>query len=233
MALLNKPSIPAVVASIITHNPPVYECLKAKLINYHALAANIKSEVERKAGKPTTVNTIVVAIMRFSDSIEDAGGDHEGPLNVLQAARITLASDVVDVTIKTKKSELLPMVKQIAELSSALNEPIHLFQLSNSIKLIADEAEYMALIRGSLGKGHIAKETTKLSRLDIHLSPEVEINPEFGLFLTELLYRQGIRIHQTYIGEETILILDRDEGPKAYEILREEIDRSRTVVAER
>ena len=232
MALVNKPSIPAVVASIITHNPPVYECLKGKLINYHALAANIKSEVEKKSGKPTTVNTIVVAIMRFSDSVKKAGGQSEGALRVLKAARITLASDVVDVTIKTKKSELLSMVKLIADLSSALNEPIHLFQLSNSIKLTADEAEYVALIRGSLGKGHIAKETTKLSRLDIHLSPEVEITPEFGLFLTELLYRHGIRIHQTYIGEETILILDRDEGPKAYEILREEIDRSRTALAE-
>jgi hypothetical protein len=170
--------------------------------------------------------------MRFSDSIQDAGGDHEGSLRILKAARITLASDVVDVTIKTKKSELLLMVKQIAELSSTLNEPIHLFQLSNSIKLIADEAEYMALIRGSLGKGHIAKETTKLSRLDIHLSPEVETTPEFGLFLTELLYRHGIKIRQTYIGEESILILDRDEGPRAYEILREEIDMSRTATAE-
>jgi hypothetical protein len=233
LALVNKPSIPAVVASIITHNPPVYECLKAKLINYHALAANIKSEVEKKAGKPTTVNTIVVAIMRFADSIREADdGENRGALRILKAARITLASDVVDVTIKTKKSELLSMVKLIAELSSTLNEPIHLFQLSNSIKLTADEAEYVTLIRGALGKGHIAKETTKLSRLDIHLSPEVEITPEFGLFLTELLYRHGIRIHQTYIGEETILILDRDEGPKAYEILREEIDRSRTALAE-
>jgi hypothetical protein len=232
MALVSKPSIPAVVASIITHNPPVYECLKERLINYHALAANIKSEVERKAGKPTTVNTIVVAIMRFSASVRETGGRHVGPLNVLKAAHVTLASDVVDVTIRTKKSELLPMVKQIAELSSALNEPIHLFQLSNSIKLIADETEYATVIRGSLGKGHIAKETTKLSRLDIRLSPEVELTPEFGLFLTELLYRHGISIHQTYIGEETILILDRDEGPRAYEILKEEIDRSRNAVAE-
>ncbi len=232
MAVVTKQSIPAVVASIITHNPPVYECIKAKLINYHALAANIKSEVERKAGKSTTVNTIVVAIMRFSDSVKDGRSGLEGASDVLRAARITLASDVVDVTIKAKKSELLSMVKQIADLSSALNEPIHLFQLSNSIKLIADEVDYRALIRGSLGKGHIAKETTKLSRLDVHLAPEVEINPEFGLFLTELLYRHGIRIHQTYIGEETILILDRDEGPRAYEILRDEIDRSRTDAAE-
>jgi hypothetical protein len=232
MALVSKPSIPTVVASIITHNPPVYECLKGRLINYHALAANIKSEVERKAGKPTNVNTIVVAIMRFSASIREARGGNVGPLNVLKAAHVTLASDVVDVTIKTKKSELLPMVKQIAELSSALNEPIHLFQLSNSIKLIADETEYATVIRGSLGKGHIAKETTKLSRLDIRLSPEVELTPEFGLFLTELLYRHGISLRQTYIGEETILILDRDEGPKAYEILKEEIDRSRSAVAD-
>ncbi len=56
LALMSKPSIPAVVASIILHNPPVYECLKERLINYHALAANIKAEVVRMAGKPTTIN---------------------------------------------------------------------------------------------------------------------------------------------------------------------------------
>ena len=219
-------SIPAVVASIITHNQAVYACLKQKIINYHALAASIKSEVEREAGRPTSINTIVVAIMRFSNTITEVRKAE--PMAILRDARITLASDVVDVTIKAKKSELFHIVKQIAELSSSLNEPIHLFQLSNSIKLIADEKEYNSSIRSSLDNIQIARETTQLSRLDIYLSPAVELTPEFGLFLTELLYRHGIRIRHTYIGEETILILARDEGPKAYEILRQEIDKSRS-----
>ncbi|MBI2126869.1 MAG: DUF2304 domain-containing protein, partial [Thaumarchaeota archaeon] len=74
--------------------------------------------------------------------------------------------------------------------------------------------------------------TTQLSRLDVYLSPAVETTPEFGLFLTELLYRHGINIGHTYIGEETVLILDRADGPRAYDVLREEIDKSRTGLVE-
>jgi len=221
-----NPSIPTVVASIITHNQAVYTCLKQKIINYHALAANIKSEVEKLAGRPTSVNTIVVAIMRFSNTITEVGKAE--PLLILREARITLVSDVVDVTIKARKPELFHIVKKLAELSSNLSEPIHLFQLSNSIKLIADEKEYNSSIRSSLDRLQIARETTELSRLAIYLSPAVEMTPEFGLFLTELLYRHGINIRHTYIGEETVLILGRADGPRACEVLREEIDKSRT-----
>jgi hypothetical protein len=220
-----------VVASIVTHNPALYECLKQKIVNYHALAANIKPEVERLAERSTSVNTIVVALLRFADTVTEAGMPK--PPSLLKDARITLASDVVDVTIKAKKSELFVIVKRLAELSSGLSEPIHLFQLSSSIKLIADEGEYNTLIRPSLDKIQIARETTQLSRLDIRLSPAVETTPEFGFFLTELLYRQGVKIRHTYIGEETILILGRDEGSRAYGILRQEIDRSRAVSVRR
>ena len=225
-----NPSIPTAVASIITHNQAIYECLKQRIINYHALAANIKSDVERLAGRPASINTIVVAIMRFSNTITEVRKAE--PLLILGDARITLASDVVDVTIKAKKSELFQIVKRLAELSSGLNEPVHLFQFSNSIKLIADEREYNSSVRSSLDKIQIVRETTQLSRLDIHLSPAVEMTPEFGLFLTELLYRHGINIRHTYIGEETVLILDRSDGPRAYEVLRGEIDKSRTALVQ-
>ena len=220
-----KPSVPAAVSWIITHNPAVYECFREKIVNYHALAGKIKPEVEKLTGKRTTINTIVVAIARYSSTIVPLPPSE--PMAVLRNARITLASDVVDVTIKGKRQELFQMVKRLADLSSSLNEPSHLFQLSKSIKVIADENEYASIIRPSLDGALIARETTSLSRLEISLSPEVEMMPGFGLFLTELLYREGISIRQTYIGEETVLILGRDDGPKAYETLKQEIDKAR------
>ena len=228
--LLEKRTVPSAVGSIITHNQPLYECVKLKVINYHAVAHKIKPEVERLTGKKTSINTLVVALKRFSDTITEV--DTVEPLRILRDARIKLASDVVDVTIKAKKPELFLIAKRIAELSSNLNEPIHIFQLSSSIKLIADESEYKSFIRSSLDKIRIAREKTELSRLDIHLPPAVEMTPGFGPFLTELLYRQGINIRHTYIGEETILILGRDDGPRAYEILRHEIDKSRAAIVE-
>ncbi len=209
----------------------MYECFKQKLVNYHALAAKIKPEVEKLAGKPTTINTVVVAITRLSSSLQGTGPIQPRPSLVLKDARITLTSDAVDVTIKGKKPDLIQVMKRLVDLSSNLSEPAHIFQLSNSIKLIADDAEYASVIRPSLDKMLIAGETAKLSRLDIRLSPEAEITPGFGLFLTELLFQQGINIRRTYIGEETVLILERDDGPRAYETLRREIDEASLIPA--
>ncbi|MGA2198635.1 MAG: ACT domain-containing protein, partial [Nitrososphaerales archaeon] len=66
----NTLTIPTVVAAIITRDLALYECFKRRLVNYHAVAGSIKPEVEKLAGKSTTINTIVVAITRFSETIE-------------------------------------------------------------------------------------------------------------------------------------------------------------------
>ncbi|MBI2183631.1 MAG: hypothetical protein HYU39_01600 [Thaumarchaeota archaeon] len=221
----NKITVPSAVASIVTKNQPIYECVKQKLINYHALAAKIETDVEDLTGRKTSINTIVVAIKRFSDTITDIKEDE--PLDVLRDARITLASRIADVTIKAKKSELLTILKHITEIESKLNEPPHIFQLSNSIKLVADAVDYETLIRARLSKWRIYKEEMGASKLSLHLASEVEKTPGFASLITQLLYRSGINILNTYIGEETILILDQNDGPKAFEILEREIVRSK------
>ena len=145
-----SPSIPTIVASIITRDLALYECFKRKVVNYHAVAASIKPEVEKLAGRQTTINTIVVAITRFSDTRAKPSGNRS--LDVLRDAHITLASDVVNVTIKARKSELYEIAKKIGEISVNLSEPTRMFQLSNSIELVADEDEYDSLIK-SISRG--------------------------------------------------------------------------------
>ena len=225
IAFQDRITVPSAVASIVTKSQPIYDCLKQRLINYHALAAKIQLEVEKLTGRKTTINTIVVAIARFSETITSV--NPEEPLNILRDARITLASHVANVTIKTKKSEFPAILKQITEISSSLNEVPHIFQLSNSIKLVADAGDYQTFIRSGLGKWQITKEEMNSSKLSLHLPAAAERTPGFASLITELLYRSGINILNTYIGEETILILERQDGPRAYEILEREISRSK------
>ncbi|HKW05779.1 MAG TPA: hypothetical protein VJN71_10805 [Nitrososphaerales archaeon] len=224
-------SIPAIVDSIITHNQPVNACLKQKIVNYHALATLIKPEVEKIAGRRTTVNTLVVAIKRFSDSIDRKREGFEPPMNTLKDATITLTSDVADVTIRPKKSEFPAILKKIIDISSRLDEFPDILKSSNLIKLVADEKEYESKLRSELrknGDDYVVRELTGLSRLTIHLSPEAEGNdPSFPLFISELLYRQGVKIIHSYIDEDTIVIVDRSDGPRAYEIIQEEIVRTK------
>jgi hypothetical protein len=223
-------SIPAAVNSIITHNQPVYSCLKAKIVNYHALANFIKPDVEKIAGKRTSINTLVVAIKRFSDNIDRGRQGIDRPIHPLKDATISLASDVADVTIRPKKSEFPAILKKIVDLSSRLEESPDILKSSNLIKLVADEKEYRSRIRSDLRKSgdHVVRELMGLSRLTIHLSPEEGgRDPSFPLFISELLYQQGVNVIHSYIDEDTIVIVEKSDGPRAYEIIQREIMRAK------
>ena len=220
-------TVPEAVESVVVHNHALYTCMKLKVINYHALAAIIQSDVESMIGKSTTINTLVVAIKRYSDSLTEGSDAKHQPLEVLRDATITLTSDVADVTIRAKKSEFPDVLKKIAEVSARLDESPDLFKSSGLIKLVAGEKEYRSSIRSGLGRINIARELTGLSKLTLHLSPQVKRDPEFGLFISELLYRKGINVVHSYIDEDTVILIKKADAPRTYEILYEEITRSK------
>ena len=206
----------------------MHTCLKLKIINFHALATIIKAEVEKLTRKPTTINTLVVAIKRLSDTHEQ---DRKlPPLEILKDATITLTSDVADVTIRPKKSEFPGLLKKIVEISSRLDDSPDIFKSSNIIKLVADEKEYKSLIRSELGKTQITKELTGLSKLTLLLSPHAKRDSGFNLFISDLLYRQGIEVVHSYIDEDTVILVNKLDAPRAYEILEQEIMRSEEVI---
>jgi hypothetical protein len=219
-------SVPAAVNSIITHNQPIYSCLKAKIVNFHALAKLIKPDVEKIAARRTSINTLVVAIKRFSDNIDRKRPGIERPMNTLRGASITLTSDVADITLRPRKSEFPAVLKKIVDISSRLDESPDILKSSNLIKLVADEKEYRSRIRSELRKvgDHFLRELTGLSRLTIHLSAEVEgKDPSFPLFISELLYQQGVNVVHSYIDEDMIVIVEKPDGPRAYDIIQREI----------
>jgi hypothetical protein len=205
--------------------------LKLRIVNYHALAAIIKPEVEKITGKPTTINTLVVAIKRFSDTLAKENKKLPSSLDTLKGATITLTSDVADVTIRPKRSEFLGILKKIIEVSSQLDEAPDLFKSSNLIKLVASEKEYRSVIRGELRKSRIEKELMGLSKLTLHLSPLAKRDSGFALFISELLYRNGIEVIHSYIDEDTVIIVNKADAPRAYEILDQEIIRNEETVS--
>jgi hypothetical protein len=227
---IRHPSVPAAVESIVTRNQAIHTCLKLRIINYHALASVIKPEVEKITSKPTTINSLVVAIKRFSDTLEVGNKKLPAPHTILKDATISLTSDVTDVTIRPKKAEFLDTLKKIVEASSQLDEAPDLFKSSGLIKLVAGEKEYRSVIRTKLGKSHIERELTGLSKLTLHLSPLAKRDSGFALFITELLYRNGVDVVHSYIDEDTVILVNKADAPRAYEILDQEIIRTKQVV---
>ncbi len=68
---VSETTVPEAVRQILTQNYPIYQCLKMKLTNFHSVAEHIKPEVEALTRRKPSINTLVVAIKRFSDGLEE------------------------------------------------------------------------------------------------------------------------------------------------------------------
>jgi hypothetical protein len=222
----NSVSVPEAVREILIRNYPVYQCLKMKLVNFHALAELIQSEVKTRSGREVSINTLVVAIKRLSDTLPNGSGpDASG---VLKDARISLSSGIVDVTIRTPKARFPTILKELADIAAGLSEFPNIFPLSNSIKLILHGEDY-ALIGGKLDGHGQATTLANVSRLTLNLLPRAEMTPGIASYITELLFRNGVNILDAFLGYgDIMMVVDDRDGPIAYDVLQREIQSPET-----
>ena len=220
----NSISVPEAVREILTRNYPVYQCLKMKLMNFHSLAEFIQPQVQQLSGKEASINTLVVAIKRFSDTLSNS--KLPDPSKVLKDARISLSSGIVDVTIRAPRTQFSAIVKELFDAASDLSEFPHIFPLSNSIKLILAAEDY-ALVRGKMGHLREAATQANVSKLTLNMSPHAEMTPGIASYITELLFRNGVNILDAFLGYgDIIMVVDDKDGPLAYDVLQREIQGS-------
>ncbi len=209
------------VSTIILRNYVVLESLKLKIVNYHGLAARISSEVEELTGKKANLETIVVAIKRFSDGLGEA---EIGEMSAsLRASKLNLAGGMVDVTVTGKATQTHQILQDVLRLEPKLNSTPNVFQLANSVKIIAEDDD-AKLLKEALGARYGTTLNKNVAKITIRLSPSAEKVPGIASFITELLYRNGVSILDAFLSyEDVILIVHERFGPKAYQVLSEKI----------
>ncbi len=209
------------VSTIILRNYVVHESLKLKIVNYHGLAAKISSEVEELTGKKAKVATIVVAIKRYSDGL---GEEKIEEMSAgLKDSKLNLAGGVVRVTVGEKATQTHQIMQEVVRLEAKFIGTPNVFQLPSSVKIIAEEEDAKLLEEALRGRYETSLKKD-VAKITIRLSPSAEKVPGIASFISELLYRNGVSILDAFLSyEDVILIVQKKFGPKAYQVLSEEI----------
>ncbi len=211
------------VSTVISRNYVVLESLKLKIVNYHALASKISSEVEALTGKKAKMATIVVAIKRFSDSLAEESIEEMSAS--LRDSKLELAGGMVDVTVGAKAAQQIQILQDFLKLKDKFSGLPNVFQLPNSVKIIAEEAD-AKLLEKTLWGNYETSLKRDVAKVTIRLSPSAEKVPGIASFITELLYRNGVTILDAFLSyEDVVLIMQERLGPKAYQVLSEEISK--------
>ena len=214
-------SAPEAVRQTLSRNYPIYECLKMRLINYHSLAGHVQSHVEEVTGKKANINTLVVAIKRFADGLDEIKVPDS--FSVLENARISLSNGIVDVTIKAQRTQFSKIIRNLTDLGDELSEFPNIFPLATSIKMILPAEDYDT-IRRKLEGLNVAQTRSNVAKLTLYLSLGGEMTPGVSSYITELLYRNGVNIIDAFLGYgDMIMVVEGRDGPLAYDILQREV----------
>jgi aspartokinase len=219
---ISSVSIPEVVREIITRNRSIYDCMKMDLINYTALAVKIQPEIERVLENSVNLNTIVVAIKRFSDSFEIKEDVKEE--SVLRNARLALTDGIMDIRLSIEDSnELDPM--SILDKFSKITNNYEFFRVSDSFRFLTED---MDGIRQIFNKISNSKNmfSTGLAKIRISI-PSSKNQSDVVSYVAEVLHVNGIELVNAFFSQDSIVvILNERDASRAYEILHSDILRT-------
>ncbi|MEK0367116.1 MAG: ACT domain-containing protein [Nitrosopumilus sp.] len=219
---ISRLSVPEVVREIITRNRSIYDCMKMDLINYTALAVKIQPDIERILGNSVNLNTVVVAIKRYSDSFEIKEEIKEE--SVLKNARLVLTDGIMDIKFSIKDSNKInPM--EILEKFSKVTNNFEFFRVSDSFRFLAEDMEDIRQIFSNVSN----KEdmfSTGLAKIRISI-PTSQNRSDVVSYVAEVLHTNGIELVNAFFSQDSIvIILNEKNSSRAYDILHSDIMRS-------
>jgi len=220
MRLANA-SVPEAIREIITQNRSIYDCMKMDVINYTALAVKIQPVVERHLGTSVNLNTIVVAIKRYSDSFEQK--EDVKNESVLKNARLSLTDGILDIKFSADNFEAEDVASLMRKFSE-INPDYEFFRLANSFRVLTEDLVGIRELFGAFGNTK-DKFITGLAKIKILIPPEQNRN-DIASYVAEVLHSNGIEPANAFFSQDNItIVLNEKDASRAYEILRSEIAR--------
>ncbi len=215
-------SVPEVVREIITRNRSVFDCMKMDLINYTALAVKIQPDVERILGNSVNLNTIVVAIKRFADSLEVKEDVEEQ--SVLKNARLALTDGIVDIKFSVKDSHGVDPLT-ILDKFSKITSNYDFFRSSDTFRFLTEDLDDVRQIFETIpNRENIFN--TGLAKIRISIPPN-QNKSDVVSYVAEVLHANGIELVNAFFSQDNIiLILNEKDSSRAYEILHSDILRT-------
>lgn len=208
-------SVPDAVREIISGNTVYLQSLQIGIANYTALAERIKLDVEKIIGSKVSLNTIVVAIKRFADTMEQQQSNKPTSTSSFKGARMSLTSNIIDVNFEKEFDELSGMFDRLIQKNYGV------FQTGRRLRLFAEDVGEVRNIINSATKKFDGTIEDGLAKINIHLSSSDQNPYDLLSFVSNILYNNQIAIRDAFFTPaEIVLILSDRDSARAYELLR-------------
>jgi hypothetical protein len=220
-------SVPEAIRKILANDYVYMQALTLGIANYTALAERIKADIERLTGSKVNLNTIVVAIKRFADTLEkkknmqqhDNSNTH---LTTTTKAKMSLTGSIIDIDFQKENNyndndALASILDEIFEQDNRYN----LFQTDSHFSLLTEDADEIRRMVADAIQKFDGKISEGLSKITVSLTPKDQSPYHILSVVSNILYNHQIPIHSAFFtANEIVLILNDRDAAKAYDLIR-------------
>ena len=215
-------TVPDAVRNVIGNSRIYQQALELGIVNYTALAEQIKPQIEQLIGSKANTNTIVVAIKRLSDSLEKKQLDEKSRMIPNGAkAKLSLTGSILDLDLPNDKNEaVVDALSGILQDSTGFN----FFQTDSHMTLLAEDAKEIRDILSSVLDKFEGTLNEGLSKITVALNPQEQDPYDMLSIVSGTLYAHQIHIRSAFFtGDEMVLVLSDKDAARAYDLIRTKI----------
>ena len=222
---LNTLPVTQAVRQVLVKNRVYSQVLEMGIANLTALAQHIKPEVEMMVGSQVNTNTIVVAIKRLADSIEQERAIKKSyrAIPATNEVRMSLTDSVIDINCGLLESQDISAV--LDQFFEKKDFSFNLYHTAKQFRLFADNKDAYNVIDQAIRKQFRHDKEKKLSKITISFSTGQQENLNSLLFtVSNIIYSTQIAIHSAFFtSSEIVLILEDTNATELYDSLRKEL----------
>jgi aspartokinase len=207
-----------IVQRIIQRRPLLEEGLAQGVMNYAALAENLRPEVEKELGEKVTDSAVMMALRRSAEKMQ-ASAPRAKPL--LQDSAITIKSGLFEMTL-TKSSHSAEVIRKLYDMmdfnhGDYLTVTHGLYEIT-FIATSRHRKEVSKLVQ----KEHVLGEVNELASLTMKLSAKALDTPGVFYNITKAFSWRDVSIVELVSTQHEITIIVRESDvPAAYNAAKE------------
>jgi hypothetical protein len=210
-----RSSVQDVVRIIVTRNPYLYRGLRMRVVNYSALARYIQGDVQSVFGDDVDPNTIVTAIMRLSNQIEEP----QEPRSPLTGSRINLVTGISEVQIKAPPVHHTGIIERVMRLGVFDSYMLNLHQTQTGIRVFTNAPDADKV--GDELKDLNVEIHSGFAELHLRLPPAMDGVEGTLTMIVDVLAQSGVHAVDASVTENDLsFILHEDDAGRAFDALR-------------
>jgi aspartokinase len=186
-----------------------------RVMNYSALARYIQGEVQSTFGDEVDPNTIVTAIMRLSNQLEEP--QESG--SPLAGSRLNLVTGISEVLINAPPVKHTEIIERVMRLGVFDSYMLSLHQTRSGIRLFTNALDAERV--GEVLKDHKVEVRAGFAELHLRLPDAMEGLEGALTMIVDVLSQNGV--HAVDVNEangEISFILREEDAGRAFDVLR-------------